>query len=450
MQPVSRPVFESLEPRFLLNGDPAGVMPELPGQPFSSDNVIFTDLNQKVPPTACSWSGAICSSGAVSFTLIGVTDNLVIVDPGPVEEQWVPYVPTPEQARLFIVTDETGTKARVTLIFPSGGYSIRDWGALHQDGNNFWVDAQVERWTGPSTTVITPVTHDYDLGTLAKGDYTFTFSAWQQPIEARSFRPGSEQMVLYVPTAGQTDISLVVDDTGPKARVTILFTSGGFLVRDWGTLRQVGNTLVVNIEVEQWTGPAIAVMMPKSHEYDLSGVPEGDYTFILYAWDQHVTSESLVLTDALQPVYRFWSPTLSQHFYTIDAAERDKLINDYSHVWTYEGVAFNAFVDGSWANTSPVYRFWSGANNAHFYTTDEGERAKLMDELSGVWTSEGVAFYAYREGYQPAGTDAVYRFWAAKTNSHFYTTSLDERDKLMNGFQDAWTYEEIAWYAYGL
>jgi len=41
-------------------------------------------------------------------------------------------------------------------------------------------------------------------------------------------------------------------------------------------------------------------------------------------------------------VYRFWSDALSGHFYTIDEAERDKLINQYSHVWTYEGIAWYA------------------------------------------------------------------------------------------------------------
>jgi len=42
------------------------------------------------------------------------------------------------------------------------------------------------------------------------------------------------------------------------------------------------------------------------------------------------------------PVYRFWSPTLEGHFYTADEAEKQKLIDDYPHVWTYECIAFYA------------------------------------------------------------------------------------------------------------
>ena len=45
-------------------------------------------------------------------------------------------------------------------------------------------------------------------------------------------------------------------------------------------------------------------------------------------------------------VYRFWAPATDQHFYTTKESEKDKLINQYSNVWTFEGVAFNASVLG--------------------------------------------------------------------------------------------------------
>jgi hypothetical protein len=149
------------------------------------------------------------------------------------------------------------------------------------------------------------------------------------------------------------------------------------------------------------------------------------------------------------PVYRFWSPGSSQHFYTIRAAERDKLIDNYSNVWTYEGVAYYAFTDGSQPEVAPIYRFWSGTLNGHFYTMNAAERDKLINNFSHVWTYEGVAFYAYAEGFQPVGTRAIHRFWSRTLNTHFFTISQTERNKLINLYSDVWTYEGVAWYAYG-
>jgi len=95
-------------------------------------------------------------------------------------------------------------------------------------------------------------------------------------------------------------------------------------------------------------------------------------------------------------VYRFWSPSLSSHFYTISEQERDGLVRDFGYVWTYEGVAFYAYPEGQQpAGALPVYRFWSGSGNRHFYTISEQERQTLVDQFSYYWTLEGVAWYAY-------------------------------------------------------
>jgi len=45
-----------------------------------------------------------------------------------------------------------------------------------------------------------------------------------------------------------------------------------------------------------------------------------------------------------RPVYRFWSPRISAHFYTISEVERDYLLRTYgTETWTYEGIAFYAW-----------------------------------------------------------------------------------------------------------
>jgi hypothetical protein len=97
----------------------------------------------------------------------------------------------------------------------------------------------------------------------------------------------------------------------------------------------------------------------------------------------------------LRPVYRFWSG--SAHFYTISEEERDTLINFFGYFWAYEGVAFYAYPEGLQpVGTVPVYRFWSGSTGKHFYTISEAEKQMLIDQFSFIWTLEGVAWYAYQ------------------------------------------------------
>ena len=47
------------------------------------------------------------------------------------------------------------------------------------------------------------------------------------------------------------------------------------------------------------------------------------------------------------------------------------------------------------AGSMPVYRFWSPANSVHFYTIDESEKAMLIRDWPTVWTFEGIAYYAW-------------------------------------------------------
>ncbi|MCL5281948.1 MAG: metallophosphoesterase [Planctomycetes bacterium] len=152
-------------------------------------------------------------------------------------------------------------------------------------------------------------------------------------------------------------------------------------------------------------------------------------------------------SDAL-PVYRFWSPIAGKHFYTLDEVEKAKLLSQYTRVWTYEGVAFRAFASPAGDGLAPVYRFWSPSSGAHFYTLEEAEKDKLLRSYAGIWTYEGIAFYAYAPGTQPAGTMPVHRFWSGALGTHFYTTSDTERFKLVSSYTGTWDYEGAAWDAY--
>jgi hypothetical protein len=148
-------------------------------------------------------------------------------------------------------------------------------------------------------------------------------------------------------------------------------------------------------------------------------------------------------------VYRFWSPIFSRHFYTISEWEKQNMIDLYSYFWTLEGIAFYTLPDGDEPGSLPVYRFWSPSLSAHFYTISEDERDTLIRDFPDVWGYEGVAFYGYPpDAPQPAGTSPVFRFWSPTYTCHFYTISEAERDYLAANFSAVWTYEGIAWYAY--
>jgi hypothetical protein len=165
-------------------------------------------------------------------------------------------------------------------------------------------------------------------------------------------------------------------------------------------------------------------------------------------FDSFVVATGSRTAPRLSEVYRFWSPVTEAHFYTISKAERDKLIKGYSDVWTFEGAAFEAAKTPFTSSLAPVYRFWSDVTQSHLYTISETEKDKLLREYKKVWTFEGIAFYAYPPGRQPHETKPVYRFWSPVKTAHFYTINESEKDKFLKEYRDIYIYEGVAFYAY--
>jgi hypothetical protein len=150
-------------------------------------------------------------------------------------------------------------------------------------------------------------------------------------------------------------------------------------------------------------------------------------------------------------VNRFWSAARGYHFYTTSESERRKLIDKYpDEVWACEGVNYLAFAAAGESGALPVYRFWNRKDDSHFYTISESEKDKLVTRFSETWVFEDIAFYAFPPGQPlPGGVMPVYRFWSPKTGAHFYTMTESEKDKLRTQYSPSvWTYEDIAWYAY--
>ncbi|MFB9309909.1 hypothetical protein ACFFRL_11995 [Agromyces hippuratus] len=142
-----------------------------------------------------------------------------------------------------------------------------------------------------------------------------------------------------------------------------------------------------------------------------------------------------------KPVYRFWSEKLRAHFYTISETERDHVIATWPRVWSYEGPKYEAF-DSQVAGTVPLYRFWSNRYQAHFYTTDEAEKARVIAKWPDVWKYEKVAYYVYPLDSTEPNTVAMARFWSPRNSRHFYTADPVERDMVIKRWPSPiWDYE---------
>jgi hypothetical protein len=148
------------------------------------------------------------------------------------------------------------------------------------------------------------------------------------------------------------------------------------------------------------------------------------------------------------PVYSFWSPVLESRLFTSQAEERQFLVDLYPDAWTFEGIGCFTSPEGSDPNLMPVYRFWSPVLLSHFYTIDEGERDYLVKEYAGIWTLEGIPFYAFAQDRPPARTVPTYRFWSPTLGRHIFTASEEEKADLIQSQSEVWTFEGVAWNAY--
>lgn len=93
-----------------------------------------------------------------------------------------------------------------------------------------------------------------------------------------------------------------------------------------------------------------------------------------------------------------------------------------------------------------VYRFWSDVFKGHFFTSSVDEANKVNDTDKN-WKYESIAFNAFNA--QESGSIPLYRFWSDKFHGHFYTADANEMAKVRDTDSN-WTYEKIAFYVYPL
>ncbi len=145
-------------------------------------------------------------------------------------------------------------------------------------------------------------------------------------------------------------------------------------------------------------------------------------------------------------VFRFYRPSNGTHFFTAGVDERDTTRATNTSLG-YEGPVFSV-APASGPGLSAVHRFYNRITGVHFYTISESEKNRVQSELSNTFTYEGVAWYARQAADTTPGTVEVYRFFRNSAGTHFYTTSTDERDSIINNLSQYYTYEGVAYRAW--
>ena len=143
------------------------------------------------------------------------------------------------------------------------------------------------------------------------------------------------------------------------------------------------------------------------------------------------------------PVYRFYNKMNGSHFYTANAAEKASVIANLSSTYNYEGVAYSIRVFDP-NNNDPLYRFYAPRLGSHFYTVSEAEKASVIANLSSTYTFEGVAYDVCVPDV--FGSTNIYRFYNRVNGSHFYTASLAERDAVLNDASGTYAYEGVGFH----
>ncbi|MFW5703522.1 MAG: PKD domain-containing protein [Patescibacteria group bacterium] len=142
-------------------------------------------------------------------------------------------------------------------------------------------------------------------------------------------------------------------------------------------------------------------------------------------------------------VYRFWSPKFKSYFYTASLAEREDVRQRYPSIWQYQGEAFRVLIQPV-PNSHAVYRFWSPIFNSHFYTSSTAERDRVISLYSSTfWRYEGIAWYVYLPSSSISSTSVVSRFWSDVNHTHLFTTNQSEINTANSS--SLWRFEGQVW-----
>ena len=111
-----------------------------------------------------------------------------------------PYIPLAGPVTVIPKTNAETVFVLASVDLPDSCHFVGDWGPVQRVGNSFNVDAQFWVVSAICFPVVLTVSTQYNLGSLAPGNYTFVFRSWGF---VRATQPFSAPLVLSVqPMAG--------------------------------------------------------------------------------------------------------------------------------------------------------------------------------------------------------------------------------------------------------
>ena len=128
------------------------------------------------------------------------------------------------------------------------------------------------------------------------------------------------------------------------------------------------------------------------------------------------------------------SEELQETFETQESVlESDVIENDVNETKEENAILFEHDVET--IETLDMYRLYNPNSGEHFYTSTVAER----DHLVNVgWNYEGISWKA------PVFGNPVYRLYNSNVGDHHYTLNSGERDHLVSV---GWQYEGVGWYS---
>lgn len=128
------------------------------------------------------------------------------------------------------------------------------------------------------------------------------------------------------------------------------------------------------------------------------------------------------------PLYRLWNPTINDHFYTMNVDEWTQKKDLIANISGYNQEFIAGYVyRNPVAGTSPLYRLWWPAITDHYYLMDQAIRDALVQFFGLVGEGTAGNIYPYT-GSCPAGSTPLYQSYNSPLTDHFYTLSTSEWD----------------------
>jgi len=126
-------------------------------------------------------------------------------------------------------------------------------------------------------------------------------------------------------------------------------------------------------------------------------------------------------------VHRYFNGANNDHFYTTNAGEIGTTTPGHvgNHGYSFESSSFTVFTQHH-HGLVPVYRYYHGGTHDHFYTANPNEIGAISPGQAGNhgYSCEGTLGYVSPNEFP--GSVPIYRYNHEGTHDHFYTTNAGE------------------------